>query len=37
MWRTMLLKLLRDLVLDLIHLLMDDDANGNEIAKKKGA
>jgi len=35
MWRIMLINLLRDLILQIIRSLMDDDDNGNEMAKGK--
>lgn len=35
MWRLMLINLLRDLILQIIRSLMDDDLNGNEMAKGK--
>lgn len=35
MWRAMLIRLIRDLILQLIKSLMDDDANGNGIANGK--
>jgi len=36
MWRIMLINMLRDLILGVIRALMDDDDNGNEMAKGKG-